>query len=411
MSDFVLSLVLFAISILAFQDSQDHLRRGLIALQANNAAEATQELELARNADPQNPLIWAALAQAYLKSGKKENASKAAIEAEAIAPDHPTIQHALSLYYAQSSDFLKAAELEKKFSLSKGADAEAPIRAANLYLQGGQPKEALALIQSAVDRDSSALHLNLLGRVTEAVGDPATAVPLLHQAWEKEKQNEQYCFDLAQALLRQEKFAEAKEALEIGVQNHPQNAQLQLALGVAAYGLRQFDTATQAFLRTIQIDPQIGQPYVFLGKMLDQTGSYLPQVRQAFANWNRTEPKNYLAAFLLARAMRLAGDDATQIQQLLERSIELKSDFWESHFELGQVFAKQHRFHEAANAFRRSIELNPKEAVPHYHLARIYDRLGQSEQAKAERALHEQLLEQSRNSNRTGMDTKIIENH
>ena len=39
----------------------------------------------------------------------------------------------------------------------------------------------------------------------------------------------------------------------------------------------------------------------------------------------------------------------------------------------------------------RSIELDRKQSMPHYHLARVYDRLGQPERAKAEREAHERL--------------------
>jgi hypothetical protein len=35
--------------------------------------------------------------------------------------------------------------------------------------------------------------------------------------------------------------------------------------------------------------------------------------------------------------------------------------------------------------------LDEKQAMPHYHLARVYDRLGNAEGAKAERELHEKL--------------------
>ena len=38
-----------------------------------------------------------------------------------------------------------------------------------------------------------------------------------------------------------------------------------------------------------------------------------------------------------------------------------------------------------------SVELDPKQAMPHYHLARVYDRLGQPDRAKAEREIHQQL--------------------
>ena len=49
------------------------------------------------------------------------------------------------------------------------------------------------------------------------------------------------------------------------------------------------------------------------------------------------------------------------------------------------------QFAEAADELKRSIALDPKQAMPHYHLARVYDRLGDAGQAEQERKLHQQL--------------------
>ena len=84
------------------------------------------------------------------------------------------------------------------------------------------------------------------------------------------KSAESLYFEAAQPLLQQGKFAEAIAILSAGTKYLKNSAQLELALGVAYYGLRRFDDAAGAFLRTIAIAPDIEQPYVFLGKFLDQ---------------------------------------------------------------------------------------------------------------------------------------------
>ena len=45
----------------------------------------------------------------------------------------------------------------------------------------------------------------------------------------------------------------------------------------------------------------------------------------------------------------------------------------------------------SADELRRATELNKNEATPHYHLARVYDRLGNPQAAAAERDIHKQL--------------------
>jgi len=52
---------------------------------------------------------------------------------------------------------------------------------------------------------------------------------------------------------------------------------------------------------------------------------------------------------------------------------------------------QREKFEDAAREMRRSIELSPNDPMPHYRLARLYDRLGKTAEARAERELHARL--------------------
>jgi hypothetical protein len=43
----------------------------------------------------------------------------------------------------------------------------------------------------------------------------------------------------------------------------------------------------------------------------------------------------------------------------------------------------------------RSVAINPSQADIHYHLSRVYDRLGEADKAAEERGLHERLTASS----------------
>ncbi len=75
----------------------------------------------------------------------------------------------------------------------------------------------------------------------------------------------------------------------------------------------------------------------------------------------------------------------------LRRSILLNDSYWESHLELGVLLLRQGKYPESARALSRSVELNPRNAVAHYQLARVYQRLGKPDLAQAERAEYERL--------------------
>ena len=154
---------------------------------------------------------------------------------------------------------------------------------------------------------------------------------------------------------------------------------------------RRFDDAGQRFLRTIDVDPTVEQPYAFLARMIDQLESWWPAIEPAFTRWNERETRSHLPPFVLARLLRARGGAEDRAEQLLRTSIARKADFAESHFELGGVLEQKRQWAAAATEYETSARLNPKLADAHYRLARVYARLQQPEKAAQARARHEQL--------------------
>lgn len=305
----------------------DQLRRGLIALQNNNLTEAKENLEQASRLQPENPKVWLALAQAYLRSKQAGPAKDAAKRAEALAPDSPAVQHALAIFYSETGDFAKAAEMARR--------------------------------------------------------------------------DESLTFDLGQTLLHRGDFSGAFSFFDTARGRFPKSAQIELAYGVAAYGQRRFADSIDSFLRVIRIDPSIEQPYVFLARLLDQAGGRLGQITAAYAAWEKAAPGNCLPVCLHAKALSAAGGDPAEIEAELRRSIQLNDAYWESHFELGVLLARNRRWEDASAELTRGIELNPKHAAAHFHLARVYEKLGKPEQAQAERAEHQRLTAAETDAERT----------
>lgn len=216
-------------------------------------------------------------------------------------------------------------------------------------------------------------------------------VALWQEALRMRPYEETYYFELAQQLLRMQKFETALATIEKGVKLFDKSAQLELARGVALYGLRRFPDAIDSFLRTIRLAPEVDQPYIFLGRMLDVAEDRTPVITQVLAAYAQSQPDRYISSFLYAKALAASGGNADQIESLLRKSIALRNDFWESHFELGLALERKRSFDEAAKELERSVELNPNEPVPHYRLARIYDRLGKTSEANQQREIHARL--------------------
>ena len=271
------------------------LRQGLLELQQNKLAEARSDLELFSRTNPENAVVWVSLAQTYLKLNDSEKARVAADKASKIPSENPAVHHALAIIYVELQDFKQAAPLERKFALSAVADHDALNRAASLYLNAGDPQAALELAQKAFAQTDSNANRALLGRAEAAAGQLQDGIAHLAAAWTSEPANPQICFDYAQALLYAGNFGVAGDAIEKTMTLVGPNTQLQLTLGVVRYGQRRFDEAIRAFLKTIQLDPSAEQPYLFLGKMMDQAGANLPEITEDYRNWLAHEPNNPLA--------------------------------------------------------------------------------------------------------------------
>jgi Flp pilus assembly protein TadD len=253
---------------------------------------------------------------------------------------------------------------------------------AQTYFRANEPKLASAAADKAEKiggQDPVVGHA--LAMYYSEVGQLAHAARLDPQA----------AFYWTKALLERGDFTQAADVAESGLTGHPNDPQMVLALGVARYGQRRFDEAIAEFLRVIQIDPQIEQPYVFLGKMLDQAGPRLDEITRAYENWVSGNPKSAKAKLLLAKALLAANNRDQRAEALLRESLALEAGNWETHYELGILLADRHDYAAAAKELGRSIEIDPKQAVTHYHLARVYDRLGEPQRAQEEREAHDRL--------------------
>jgi predicted Zn-dependent protease len=230
-----------------------------------------------------------------------------------------------------------------------------------------------------------------LGKAYEAKGELEKAAAEYEQAIQLRPYEESYYFEAAHVYLLRQQFDASVKILERGCKIFDKSAQLELALGVAYYGQRRFPDATTAFLRTIDIDSDVQQPYVFLSKMLDQALDRLPEILRRFEAWAAANPKDPLAQFVYGKGLLVSGGDQGKAEKLLRGSIGLKGDQWESHYELGVLLEKQRKFPDAAAELERSVTINADQADVHYHLSRVYDRLGQPDKAAEQRAIHERL--------------------
>jgi tetratricopeptide (TPR) repeat protein len=362
-------------------------RAGLDALAKNDPAAAQMQFEAASKLQPRNPQVWLALAQTYFKLNKTAPAADAAVRAETLAPGDPVILHGLAFYYTEAHQPLRAAALEARYADKAPQDHEAYGRAVDLYLRASHPKPAILLAQKALARGDTPGLRELLAKAYDADGQFEKAVEQYGQAAKLRPYDEGYMSELGQAYLRHKQYAEALRIFQFARQRFDKSAPIELGLGEALQGLNRFPEAIDAFLLTIQLDPESEQPYLLLGGMIDQAGSKLPDLSAALGTFVSVKPNSFMSNLLYAKALIAQNAEPDQVEPLLRKSIALDNAFWESHYELGVALEKKLDFAGAVVEFEKSLQLNSKNAAAHTHLARVYDRLGKPEFAAKQRAL------------------------
>lgn len=315
---------------------EDSFRAGLIALQRNDLKTAQTELAAASKLAPGNGRVWIALAQTYRKLNEFALANEAAAKAEQLGAKDAVVLTSLVIFYNEAGQTFRAAEVQARYAQLLPNDAAARERAETLYFEAAQP------------------------------------------------------------LLQQGKFSETIPILTSATKAIPDSAQLQLALGVACYGLRRFDDAAAAFLKTIALAPEIPQPYLFLGKFLDQVPARLPEITKHFLAFQKANPDAFAGYYLHAKALNAQSVEPETAMILLRKAAAINDQDAAVHFELGSVLDRLRQFTEAASEFERASSLDPNDAATHYRLSRVYDRLGKPEAALAERTKHAALEQAAR---------------
>ncbi len=315
---------------------EDSFRAGLIALQRNDLKTAQTELAAASKLAPGNGRVWIALAQTYRKLNEFALANEAAAKAEQLGAKDTVVLTSLVIFYNEAGQTFRAAEVQARYARLVPNDTAARERAETLYFEAAQP------------------------------------------------------------LLQQGKFSETIPILTSASKAIPASAQLQLALGVACYGLRRFDDAAAAFLKTIALAPEIPQPYLFLGKFLDQVPARLPEITKRFVAFERANPDNFSGYYLHAKALNAQSAEPETAMILLRKAAAMNDRDAEVHFELGSVLDHLRQFSEAAAEFEKAASLDPNDGATHYRLSRVYDRLGKPEAAEAERTKHAALEQAAR---------------
>lgn len=370
---------------------------GLVYVAQGKQSEANRYLAKAVQLKPSVAEAQTALATNLLELRRVDEAELRFGKVVRMEPQSYDANHNLGEFYIETGKigsaipFLEHAQEINPSAYNNGYDLALALEQTERFDEARQQLEKLITL-----RDSAELH-SLLGEVEEKARNYVSSAAQYEQA-ARMVPNEQNMLNWGAELLLHQTFAPAIEVFKAGTQRFPQSAQLHDGLGIAFYGAGQMDEAVGAFLRASDLRPADPLPLEFLGKACDYASAELaPRVRSRLQNFithdDRSAELNYYLAMCLWKGNQTESkpDLTKEIESRLKRALALDPNYSDAYFQLGNLYAEQHKYEEAIEQYQRALKTNANSASIHYRLGQALARAGNGSLAQQEFAIFERL--------------------
>jgi tetratricopeptide (TPR) repeat protein len=224
--------------------------------------------------------------------------------------------------------------------------------------------------------------------------DPLNA----ERAYERAAQtdpSEPNLFDWGSELLLHRAAEPAIQVFSKGVRMHPESVRMLLGLAAALYTNGAYAQAAQVFFEACDKNPADPRPYLFLAKVQTVAITDLPGYAERMERFEKLQPSNAWAQYYYAVSLWKDRRNPEQVQSLLHKAVKLDPTMGAAHLQLGIVHFDQNDFTAARADFQKAIEIAPKLEEAHYRLGQVYRRLGETDAARKELAIYEQLSKES----------------
>ena len=271
------------------------------------------------------------------------------IHAEGEAPIRVTVNQANKLDLIVQPAFYD----EPKFKAAGVAD---------YTYQGGHGSDAVLRSGRAMAKDLEENHDNS--------GDP----------------REMEHFNKGTELLSHKETQAAISVFSKGVEEFPNSVRMLLGLASAYYSAESFDEAARWFYRATDVAPHDPKPYLFLAKVEARQITDAVGYKERMERFARLQPENAFANYYYG--ITLPDERARAV---FEKAVQLDPKLAPAYVKLGVIAAREGRPTEAAGSYQKAIELDPSLGEAHYRLSEVYRAMGESEKAKKEVKIFQEL--------------------
>jgi tetratricopeptide (TPR) repeat protein len=323
-------------------------------------AEAAQVWRNVVKGNPKDAAAWASLGVDLSRLQHYQEAAEAYRKALALSPKLPGIQLNLGLAEFKSNNLPAAIP---------------PLRAA----LATDPKSTQA-------RTLLGLSCYGTGRFSEAAKHLAIALAA-------DPSNAELHNVLAQSCLSAKQYHCALNEFSWILKRTPDSAAAHMLLGEALDGLGKTPEAIQEFQLAVKADPKAPDLHFGLGYLFWKLRRY-DEAAQAFEAELSLDPENAQALAYLGDTEMHQGSPETALP-LLQKATRLRDDLRVAYVDIGAILTQQKQYQDALTALRRAETLDPQQPDVHYRLGRLYQILGDTENAKRELAKVQQLQQRA----------------
>jgi tetratricopeptide (TPR) repeat protein len=280
----------------------------------------------------------------------------------------------------------------------KPMDYDAEYSLAVAYQKNGDVKRADQAVQTLLARGERAELHALLAEIRESEGQPVAAVREYQRVAEMAP-SEEYLFAWGAELLLHHADAPASEVFGKGHRLYPKSVRILVGLGAAAYGQDLNEQAARWLLEASELDPSDPRPYLFLGKVQEVAKSEPQEWVEAFQRFVALRPDDAMAHYYYAVALekqRRGERDFAAREAQLEKAIAIDPRLGEAYLKLGLLYGEKGEFAPAVASLQKAIEFTPLPDEAHLRLAQVYRRMGETEKARKESELYEEVSKKKR---------------
>ena len=311
------------------------------------------------------------LGNAYASSGRYQDAAaqyEQALESSGLE-DPAGARHALGLAHFRMADFERAKQVLVQVVADGSKGREALQLLASCHLNLGEWRKVIELLSPLeMERSESPALTYLLGVALEEDGREEEGTPLVESAlqdtdWPTSRFRSEMRADWLNRLARRGSdlmengdYPGAARHLERALTLDPKVPSLNATYGKLLRLMNRHDTANQAFLQELEINPDDYDANLYRGIFLFE---------------NEQKYEEALARF--ERALRTRPGDA------------------DARFQMGLVYNSSNRIEEAIQTVTGVVDENPNFLEGHVTLAGLYFRLGREEEAERHRVAAERL--------------------